>query len=131
MKKIVCSSLIALQLVGCAVPSTPYLLGQGFYSKKYSKTELQAKATQNKVQNLGKFETTAGGCMNTSQAATDKNLVVPAIEKQLAQRGADVADNVNASERWLMDFGLGLLIIPGFIGCSNWNISGDALKVAE
>ncbi|MFM8442999.1 MAG: hypothetical protein ACKN9W_06595 [Methylococcus sp.] len=129
MKKSIAIILTGLQLTGCAAPSTPYLLGQGFYSDKYSKTEIQNKVATNKVRNLGKFETSAGACFNTSQTATDQNIVIPALKKQLQAKGADVADNVTASERWLMDFGLGLLIIPGLIGCSNWNISGDALKI--
>ncbi|MDP1614994.1 MAG: hypothetical protein Q8L68_04280 [Methylococcales bacterium] len=129
MKKIIPSLLVFLQLTGCAVPSTQYLMGQGFYSDKWSKTQVTALANQGKVENMGKFEVSNGACFNTSQSATDKSVVIPAIQQQLKQRGADVADNVSANERWLMDFALGLLIIPGFIGCSNWNINGDALKV--
>ena len=129
MKKIIPSIMILLQLTGCAVPSTQYLLGQGFYSDKLSKTQVTAFANQGKVENMGKFEVSNGACFNTSQSSTDKSVVIPAIQEQLQLHGANVADNVSASERWLMDFGLGLLIIPAFIGCSNWNISGDALKV--
>lgn len=130
MYKAIMTITAAVHLIGCAAPSTPYLLGQGFYSDKYSKTEIQNKVANNKVKNLGRFETSAGACFNTSQSATDQNIVIPALKQQLQIKGADVADNVTASERWLMDFGLGLLVIPGLIGCSNWNISGDALEVA-
>lgn len=130
MYKAITTITAAVHLIGCAAPSTPFLLGQGFYSDQYSKTEIQNKVATNKVQHLGRFETSAGACFNTSQSATDQNIVIPALKQQLRLKGADVADNVTASERWLMDFGLGLLVVPGLIGCSNWNISGDALKVA-
>ncbi len=64
----------------------------------------------NRVQNLGKFETSNGSCFNTSQSATDKSIIIPAIQEQLRQRGANVADNVSANERWLLDFFLGLFL---------------------
>lgn len=43
---------------------------------------------------------------------------------------ANVADNVVANEKGY-DILLGLLIIPGFAGCSNWTISGDAFVVEK
>lgn len=130
MRKTIALVLTTSQLIGCAAPSTPYLLGQGFYSDKYAKTEIQNKVATNKVRPLGRFETSAGACFNTSQTTIDQNIVIPAIRRELSARGAEVADNVTASERWLMDFGLGLLIVPTLLGCSNWNISGDVLKMA-
>lgn len=111
-------------------PSLLIRNGQGFYSDTYSKTEIQNKVANTQVKNLGRFETSAGAYFNTSQASTDQHIVIPALKQQLQIKGADVADNVTASERWLMDFGLGLRVIPGLMGCSIWNISGDALKVA-
>ena len=58
----------------------------------------------------------------------DRNIVFPAIQRKLKELGANVADNVVANEQWY-DFLLGLLIVPGLLACSNWTISGDALRV--
>ena len=57
MKTILPITLSVLILNGCAVPSTQYLIGQGFYSEKLSKTQVNALANQGKVENMGRFET--------------------------------------------------------------------------
>ena len=53
-----------------------------------------------------------------------------AIQQKLKEMGANVADSVVANEKWY-DLLLGLLIIPGLLACSNWEISGEALRVEE
>jgi hypothetical protein len=126
----------ALIVVLCAVtsnacvPSFQYRLGQGFYSANLAKTQVQAAANAGKVRNLGRFSVTAGACGNYSQDMTDRHIIFPAIQEKLKEMGANVADNVVANEKWY-DFLLGLLIIPALLACSNWEISGEALRVEE
>jgi len=108
-----------------------YRIGQGFYSDSYAKTQVQAAANAGKVKNLGHFSTDAGSCFNFSQDMTDQNVVIPAIKEKLQEMGANVADNVTVNERTVLDFFLGLLIIPGFIGCGNFTISGEALLIQD
>ena len=61
---------------------------------------------------------------------TDRNIIFPAIQQKLKEMGANVADNVVANEKWY-DFLLGVFIIPALLACSNWEISGEALRVDE
>ena len=122
-------ALFAVALNAC-VPSLQYRLGQGFYSENLAKTQVQAAANSGKLKNLGRFSVTAGACLNYSQDMTDRNIIFPAIQQKLKEMGANVADNVVANEKWY-DFVLGLLIIPGLLACSNWEISGEALRVEE
>jgi hypothetical protein len=117
----------AVMANACA-PSLQYRLGQGFYSDNLAKTQVQAAANAGKVKSLGRFSVTEGGCGNYSQDMTDRNIIFPAIQKTLKVMGGNVADNVVANEKWY-DFLLGLLIIPTLLACSNWEISGEALRV--
>ncbi len=58
------------------------------------------------------------------------HLIIPAIQRKLKEMGANVADNVVASEKWY-DFPLWFLLIPPVLGCSMWEISGQALLVEQ
>lgn len=132
MKKLIAVSAMTtfvVSLTGC-VPSLQYRLGQGFYSDKFAKTQVQAAANAGKVKNLGRFSVDAGSCGNYSQDAADSNIVIPAIKSKLQELNANVADNVVANEKGY-DFLLGLLIFPALFACSNWAISGEALSVDE
>jgi len=112
---------------GC-VPSLSYRLGQGFYSDEFSKQQVQAAANVGQVQNLGRFEVEKGACFNFSQDQADHNIIFPAIQEALQQREGNVADQITANEQWY-DVPMGMLIVPGLIGCSNWTVSGDALRI--
>lgn len=127
MRKLSVVLAACLFLAGC-VPSLSYRLGQGFYSDALSKSEMQDLIRTGKAKSLGKFTAENGGCFLYSQDAADKKVVIPAIQDKLKEMGGNVADNVVANEKGY-DFLLGLLIIPGFAGCSNWTISGDAFRV--
>lgn len=130
MKKLCSMVILCAFTMSACVPSLQYRLGQGFYSETFAKTQVQAVANAGKLKNLGRFSVEAGGCFNYSQDLADRNIVIPAIKKKLKEMGANVADNVVANEMWY-DFLLGLLIIPGILGCSNWTISGEALLVEQ
>ncbi len=112
---------------GC-VPSLSYRLGQGFYSDEFSKQQVQAAANVGQVQNLGRFEVQKGACFNFSQDQADHNIIFPAIQEALQQREGNVADQITANEQWY-DVPMGMLIVPGLIGCSNWTVSGDVLRI--
>ncbi len=129
MKKIFTALVLAAQLTGCATPSYPYLQGNGFYSGKYSEAYIQKQINIGKVQHLGRFETSAGGCWNYSKSAMDQNIIIPAISQQLALKGADAVYNVSARKRWLLDLSSIILVLPMLSGCGNWAIDGDALKI--
>jgi hypothetical protein len=66
--------------------------------------------------------------VNYTQDQNDHNIIFPAVEQALSEKEGNAADQITANEEWY-DFLLGLLIVPGFLGCSNWTISGDALRV--
>ncbi len=124
-----CIVSVTLLLTACA-PSLQYRIGQGFYSDTFAKAQMQAAANAGKVKNLGRFSVEGGGCFLYSQDTADREVVIPAIQEKLKEMGANVADSVVANEQGY-DFLLGLLIIPGFLGCSNWTISGEALLVEQ
>lgn len=127
MRKLSVVLVACLFLAGC-VPSLSYRLGQGFYSETLSKSEMQDLIRTGKAKSLGKFTAENGGCFLYSQDTADQKVVIPAIQEKLKEMGGNVADNVVANEKGY-DFLLGLLILPGFAGCSNWTISGDAFRV--
>jgi hypothetical protein len=127
MRKIACAITCSLLVSGCA-PSLQYRLGQGFYSEGHAKTQVQAAANAGNVTNLGRFSTDVFGCGNYSQDIVDRNLIVPAIRRELQARNGNAADNVVANEPWT-NFLLGLLILPTLAGCSGWTVSGEALRV--
>ena len=119
--------LCGISICGC-VPSLQYRLGQGFYFEQFTKTQVQAEANAGRVQNLGHFSVEKGACGNFSQDMADENVVLPAVREALAAKGGNVADQITANEQWI-DFPMGLLIVPSFAGCSNWTVSGEAMKV--
>lgn len=120
---------LAILVTGCA-PSLPYQAGRGFYSDDFSKAQLDAAASAGKVRNLGRFSMEAGGCFNYSEEKTEQKVVVPALKQKLKEMGANAAANVLTHEKW-SDFFLGLLIVPGFMACNNWEISGEALRIEK
>jgi hypothetical protein len=133
MRKLIPSLVVfALAVDACASfgPSLPYRRGQGFYSESFAKIQVQAAANAGEVKNLGSFSMNAGGCANYEREMTDRNLIIPAIQRKLKEMGANVADNVVASEKWY-DFPLWFLIIPEVLGCSVWEVSGEALLVEQ
>lgn len=125
---IVCA--VALSLLSGCIPSLQYRMGQGFYSEKFAKAQVQAAANAGKVKNLGRFSVDSSGCGLYSQDAADAAVVIPPVQAKLKEMGGNAADNIVANEHGI-DFLLGLLVLPGILGCSNWTVSGEALLVDE
>ncbi len=133
MRKLIPSLILfAVVLDACASfgPSLPYTRGQSFYSESFAKIQAQAAGNAGEVKNLGTFAMNAGGCSNYEQAMTDRKLIIPAVQRKLKEMGANVADAVVATEAWY-DIPLWLLILPPVLGCSFWEISGQALLVEQ
>jgi len=130
MKQIVGALVAAMAAISASActPSFAYRNGQGFYSDQFAKEQVQAAANNGKVQNLGRFEVVKGACFNFTQDQNDHNIIFPAVEEALQEKEGNAADQITANEQWY-DFALGLLIVPGFLGCSNWTVSGNALRV--
>ncbi len=122
-----CAVVMAVMVSGCA-PSLQYRLGEGFYSQDLSEAQVQAAANQGRVEKVGMFSETRGGCFHYQQGAVDQAVVIPAVKRGLERSRANVATKITANEKWY-DFLLGLFIIPAYLGCSNWEISGNALRV--
>jgi hypothetical protein len=120
-------ALTAMWTSACT-PSFAYRNGQGFYSDQFAKQQVQAAANAGQVENLGRFEVVKGACFNFTQDQNDHNIIFPAVQEALQEKEGNAADQITANEEWY-DFPMGLLIIPGFIGCSNWTVSGDILRV--
>ena len=133
MRKLI-PSLIALVFVlnACASfgPSLPYTQGQSFYSESFTKMQAQAAGKAGEVKNLGTFVMNAGGCSNYEQTMTDRKLIIPAVQRKLKEMGANVADAVVAREAWY-NIPSWLLILPPVLGCSFWEISGQALLIEQ
>jgi hypothetical protein len=125
---IVVAAAVAAMLMSACAPSLAYRMGQGFYSDQYAKQQVQAAANSGQVENLGRFEIVKGACFNYTQDQNDHNVIFPAVQEALEGKAGNAADQITANEEWY-DFPLGLLIIPGLMGCSNWTVSGDVLRV--
>jgi len=119
--------VIAMSTTACA-PSMPYILGTGFYSESYSKSQVQAAANNGKVKFLGKFSEDGTSCGNYVQESTDNNLVLPVVKSQLNTLKGNAADNIVA--KWnFSDFMLAFTLLPALAGCRSFTISGEALLV--
>lgn len=124
----VVASLVLFLSSACA-PSMQYTLGQGYYSDKYSKAQLQEATMTGRTEHLGRVSTSGGGCFLYSQESADRNVVIPAVQDRLVDVGGDAADKIAATEKgW--DILLSVLVVPGILGCSSWNVAFDALKIA-
>jgi len=130
VKNVVLAFTVALAatLTNACTPSFAYRNGQGFYSDQFAKQQVQAAANSGQVENLGRFEIVKGACFNFTQDQNDHNIIFPAVQEALQEKEGNAADQITANEEWY-DFPMGLLIIPGFLGCSNWTVSGDVLRV--
>jgi hypothetical protein len=104
-------------------------MGEGFYSEQFAKAQVQAQANTGRVDNLGHFSVEKASCFNFTQDMTDSNVVIPAVQQALSDKGGNVADQITANETFLTNLAFAVLIIPPFLGCSDWTVSGDALKV--
>ena len=124
----VLAGALAAMLASACTPSFAYRNGQGFYSDQYAKQQVQAAANAGQVDNLGRFEVVKGACFNFTQDQNDHNIIFPAVQEALQEKEGNAADQITANEEWY-DFPMGLLILPGFLGCSNWTVSGDVLRV--
>jgi len=124
---VVVTAFVAITTTACT-PSTPYLLGQGFYSENYSKAQVQAAANNGKVRFLGKFTEESTVCGNYNQDLADNNLVLPVVKSQLSKLGGNAADNIVAKFNFT-DFCLGITILPLVAACRSYTISGEALLV--
>ena len=121
------AALVATMTSACT-PSFAYRNGQGFFSDQYARQQVQAAANAGQVENLGRFEVVKGACFNFTQDQNDHNIIFPAVQEALQEKEGNAADQITANEEWY-DVPMGLLIIPGFLGCSNWTVSGDVLRV--
>lgn len=123
----------SLTALNACTPSLPYLAGQGFYSENNKFTKHQAEVLMDKssTKDLGYFSVSNGGCGFYSRDAADEGIVIPAVKEKLQSLGGNVANGILAKESVGVDILLGLLIIPGFLACSNWTISGNALFITD
>ena len=128
MKPIVFAVISALLILGCVL-SFQYRMDQGFYSDQFAKAQVQAQANAGKVENLGHFAVQKASCFNYTQDMADSNVVIPAVQQALSEKGANAADQITANQTLLNNLVFGVLVIPAFMGCSDWTVSGDALKV--
>lgn len=120
-------AVILLFMSGCLSPF-PQELSPGFYSDRLRKEQVPVALRSGDVTPMGRFSTVTGGCFQYQQASLERNIIIPALQNELQTRGANVADNVLATEPWYSQT-LHLLVLPTLMGCSLWEVSGEALRV--
>ncbi len=118
---------VTVLLGGCA-PSAPFKIGKGYYSEEHAKLQVEEAESENRIEKIGAFETEASGCGNYSEQAVDANLMNPAIRAELKKMQGDAASDVKAEEKWYSLF-MEILIVPPLLGCSSWDVTGNALKI--
>jgi hypothetical protein len=127
------SLTLVLSLITGCTPSMQYQLGEGFYSDTLSKAQVDEAVMAGRVERLGRFSVSTGGCFNfnfTSEG-TDRALIIPAVREKLQELHANAADKVGVRERFesWWDLLASFLLVPGLLGCSAYTITGDALSV--
>ncbi len=123
-----CAVVMAVMVSGC-MPSVQYRSGQGFYAEDgLSETQVQFAVSEGRAEQVGTFSETRGGCFNYSQDAVDEDVVIPSVKQGLQKNRANVATKISADQKWY-DYPLYLFLLAHYWGCSNWEISGNALKV--
>lgn len=130
MKKIIILLSTVMFLNAC-IPSMEYRSGQGFYSENNQLTKYKFNSLLEKgnAQDLGYFSVANGGCGFYSSDAADNGVVIPAVQEKLKLLGGNVANNIKAKESFGIDFLLGFFIVPAFLACSNYTVSGNAFSV--
>ena len=108
------------------------MTGQGFSAEnnKFTKHQIDLLVDKGNAKDLGYFSVSNGGCGFYTRNAADDGIVIPAVKDKLQSLGANVAHGILAKESVGVDVLLGLLIILGFLACSNWTISGNALFIS-
>ena len=134
MNKIINKIVFLLSIViflNACTPSIEYRNGQGFYSEnpQMNKYKFNSLLEKGKAQDLGYFSVSNGGCGFYSPDAADNGVVIPAVQEKLKLLGGNVANGIKAKESFGVDFLLGFLIIPAFLACSNYTVSGNAFIV--
>lgn len=112
---------------GCLSPS-PEELGPGFYSDRFRQDEVPIALQSGEVMPMGRFSIVTAGCFQYQQASVERNIIIPALRDELDTRGANVADDLLITEPWYSHT-LRLLMIPTLMGCSLWELSGEAIRV--
>ncbi len=116
MRRLAILLLSALTLSGC-LASLHYGLGD-------------VNVPKERIKNLGPFSIEASGCGSYLTSSAGENIIKPAVHEKLRELGANAATNIEAKERWY-DIPLGMLIVPALLGCSNWTVTGDALRIEK
>lgn len=122
-KSLIVFALVASLVASCA-PSAKYSWDGQFYSEHY--TEAQIKNMEaSKTVTVRHTMFTSGGCGAYSTQAADQKFVIEPIKEKMHDMNSLAVKNIRVSERFGLDFALGLLIVPAFAGCSNWNVEGN------
>jgi len=126
--KLTKSMMLCLVLLTGCMPSLQYRMGPGFYSETYAKAQVMAAANTGRLRNLGRFSEDSTACWNWSQDMTDENVVVPAVRRVLNAKRGNAADNIVANQPFTAFF---VSLVGFYAACTEWTISGEALRVEE
>ncbi len=130
MKKILAVVFAVSWLAGGCAPSAPFKIGKGFYSEKHAQSQVNQADSDNRAEKIASFKTEAYGCGDYSAEKIDANIMNPAIREELKRLDADAAANVKAEEN-IYSLINELLVLPALLGCTNWDVTGDALRISE
>lgn len=88
--------------------------------------QLRDAEADGKVRDMGRFFSSAFGCFGYTERLVEKNIIVPAIQRGLHEKLANVARNVKV----IPPFEAHILSLPfAAFGCASWSVEGEALGV--
>lgn len=127
-KSITILSLVISLTAGCA-PSSKYSWDGQFYSEHYTAAQIKnMEAAKTVIVKHTMFS--SGGCGAYSTQAADQKFVIEPIKEKMHDMNSIAVTNIRVSEKFGLDFALGLLIVPAIAGCSNWNVEGNFYQAA-
>ncbi len=129
MKKSIIVFGLAISLVAGCAPSRKYFWDGQFYSERFTEKEIKSMEASKTV-STQHLMFSSGGCGVYSTQAADEQFVIQPIKEKMRDINSLAVTNIRVSEKYGLDFALGLLIVPAIAGCSNWNVEGNFYQAA-
>lgn len=128
MKRLAVFLLLAGVLQGC-MPSLPYRIGQGIVSERFTPTEIQTHLMEGTYKTRGPVETNVWSCLNYSESLANRHLVEQPLKEEMQISGGNAVYQVKAAQNLWTEFFMRLMILPGFLGCRSFEVSGMMVKI--
>lgn len=128
MRRLAVGVLLAGILQGC-MPSLPYRVGQGIVSEGFTRTEIETHLMEGTYKPRGSVKTNVWSCLNYSESLANRQLVEQPLKEELHISGGNAAYHVKAAQNLWTEFFMRLTLLPGFLGCRSFEVSGQVVMI--